>query len=296
MELTKINGNTFYINAPTNIGVYSFKNKNCILVDTGINNSGARKIDNVLLENNLHTKYIINTHSHSDHCGGNNYFRSTYPGCVVYTSYKEKIYMENSELNSNMLYSSTALKEIDKDSKDTVVDYVIDYGIVKINDEKFEIISLKGHSPEGIGIITPDRVCFLGDSIFSHSTLDKYSFPYLFNIEETLQTLNKIKEINADYFVAGHAEGIILREEIEELADRNIQNINYYAEQILDILDRPYTKEEILENILILNDLYVNFRQYHLNYSSMSAFLTYLCENQKITYSVENGRVYYYKA
>lgn len=35
MELTKIKGNSYYINFPTNIGVYIFKNKNCLLIDTG---------------------------------------------------------------------------------------------------------------------------------------------------------------------------------------------------------------------------------------------------------------------
>ena len=43
MELTKIKGSTYYINAPTNIGIYVFKNKNCLIIDTGINNTQARK-------------------------------------------------------------------------------------------------------------------------------------------------------------------------------------------------------------------------------------------------------------
>ena len=34
MELTKIKGSTYYINAPTNIGIYVFKNKNCLIIDT----------------------------------------------------------------------------------------------------------------------------------------------------------------------------------------------------------------------------------------------------------------------
>jgi len=34
MELIKIKGNSYYIKAHTNIGVYMFKNKNCILIDT----------------------------------------------------------------------------------------------------------------------------------------------------------------------------------------------------------------------------------------------------------------------
>jgi hypothetical protein len=91
MELIKIKGNTYYIQAGTNIGVISFKNKNCLLVDTAINNTAARKIDTIISENSLHAKYIINTHSHEDHCGGNNYFKDTYPGTYVYASEIEKI-------------------------------------------------------------------------------------------------------------------------------------------------------------------------------------------------------------
>ena len=38
MELNKVNGNTYYIDNPTNIGVYLYKNKYCMMVDTGIDN------------------------------------------------------------------------------------------------------------------------------------------------------------------------------------------------------------------------------------------------------------------
>jgi Zn-dependent hydrolases, including glyoxylases len=295
MELTKINGNTYYINAPTNIGVYTYKNKNCLLVDTGINNTAARKIENVLTQNKLHTKYIINTHSHVDHCGGNNFFRENYTGCIVYTSAKEKLYMENAELRPNMLYTSTPDKELEDEFRGTPVDFILDPGLTKINDDKFEILSLKGHSPDGIGIITSDRVCFLGDAIFSNTILDKYSFPYLFNIDETLKTLEKIKEIDADYFVISHADSVINKEEIAVLADRNIANINKYLDEMLELLDEPHSKEDLLENIIILNNLFISFRQYHLNFSSMSAFLAYLCNKGEVKHSVENGNVYYYK-
>lgn len=296
MELTKIKGNTYYINAPTNIGVYSFKNKNCLLIDTGINNSAAKKIDEVLKINNLHPKQIINTHSHHDHCGGNNYFKNNYTGSIVYTSQKEKIYMENPELRSAMLYSSFPVKELELESKELCVDFILDYGFTKINDEKFDVISLKGHSPESIGIITSDKVCFLGDSIYSDSILDKYSFPYVFNLEENINTLNRIKDIDADYFVISHAEEIIDKDKLVKQVHRNLANINNYLEQILVLLEKPLTKEELLENLVILNDLYISFRQYHLNFSSMSAFLAYLTNKGELSFSVENGKVYYYKS
>ncbi|MDW8799768.1 MBL fold metallo-hydrolase [Clostridium sp. A1-XYC3] len=295
MNLSKIKGNTYYIDAATNSGIFVFKNKNCLIIDTGSNNTEARKVEQAIQENNLHPKYIINTHNHLDHCGGNHYFQKNYPGCLVYTSLREKLFMENQELQPSILSSSSPMKSIASSNKPINVDFILDYGINKINDEKFEIIPLKGHSIEQIGIITPEKVCFLGDSIFSEEILEKYSFPYLYNIDESINTLNRIKELDADYFVISHSSSILNREQIISLSDKNLENIKRYEKQILDLLDQPLTREDILENITILNDLSLNFYQYHLNFAGVSAFIAYLYSKDLINYSIEDGKLYYYK-
>lgn len=295
MSLNKIKGNTYYINATTNSGIFVFKNKNCLLVDTGINNTEAKKIDQLLIENNFHPKYIINTHNHLDHCGGNTYFQKNYPGCLVYTSLKEKLFMETPELQASILSSSAPIKGIDKSNKPLTVDFVLEYGTNKINDEKFEVISLKGHSIEQIGLITPEKVCFLGDSIFSDEILEKYSFPYLYDIDESINTLNLIKDIDADYFVISHSNDVLNKEQIIDLVHKNLENIENFKNQILDLLDQPLTREDLLENITILNDLSLNFYQYHLNFGGISAFITYLYSKGLINYSIENGKLYYFK-
>jgi glyoxylase-like metal-dependent hydrolase (beta-lactamase superfamily II) len=296
MNLNKINGNTYYIDAPTNSGIFKFKNKNCLIVDTGLNNSAAKKLDEVIIENNLHPKYIINTHNHIDHCGGNIYFQKNYPGVLVYTSYGEKVFMENEYLHASILSSSYPPKSLNRSNKPIPTDYVLDYGINKIGDEKFNIIKLPGHSIEHIGIITQDKVCFLGDSIFSSEILDKYSFPYLYNISDSLNTLNAIKEIDADYFLISHSNGVVSKDEIVTIADRNIKNIENYKDEILELLDQPLTREDILENITILNNLKLNFNEYYLNLSGVSAFISYLYNEKLIDCSIEDGKMYYFKA
>ncbi|NMM64203.1 MBL fold metallo-hydrolase [Clostridium sp. P21] len=295
MSLDKIKGNTYYINSVTNSGIFVFKNKNCLIIDTGSNNSDAKKIDDVLVKNNLHPKYIINTHNHLDHCGGNIYFQKNYPGCLVYTSQKEKLFMENQEIQASILSSSSPIKGIDTSNKTLSVDFTLEYGTNKINDEKFEIIPLKGHSIEQIGIITPEKVCFLGDSIFSSEILKKYSFPYLYDIEESINTLNNIKTIDADYFVISHSDKVLCKDEIIELCDKNLANIENYKNQILELLEQPLTREDILENIAVLNDLSFNFYQYHLNFGGVSAFISYLYSKSLIEYSLECGKLYYFK-
>ena len=295
MELTKIKGNTYYINAPTNCGVYSFKNKNCLLIDTNINNSTAKKLDEVLINNNLHPKFIINTHNHIDHCGGNLYFQETYPGCLVYTSAKEKLFMENNEVFPSVLFSASPASQL-KSNKVYNVDFELSYGTNKLNDEKFEIISLKGHSLDQIGIITPEKVCFLGDSIFSKEIISKYSLPYLYDISESVNTLNNIKELDADYFVLSHGNSVLDKESIIDLADFNLKNIDYYMNTIMDLLDEPLTREDILQNLVILNNLTMNFKEYHLNLAAVSAFISYFLNLNLINYSIEDGKLYYYKA
>lgn len=295
MNLSKIKGNTYYIDATTNSGIFVFKNKNCLIIDTGSNNTEAKKIEQAIQENNLHPKYIINTHNHLDHCGGNHYFQKNYPGCLVYTSLREKLFMENQELQPSILSSSSPMKPITSSNKPINVDFILDYGINKINDEKFEIIPLKGHSIEQIGIITPEKVCFLGDSIFSEEILEKYSFPYLYDIAESINTLNRIKELDADYFVISHSSSILSKEQIISLSDKNLENIKRYEKQILDLLDQPLTREDILENITILNDLSLNFYQYHLNFAGVSAFIAYLYSKDLVNYSIDDGKLYYYK-
>ncbi|AWZ48093.1 MBL fold metallo-hydrolase [Clostridiaceae bacterium 14S0207] len=294
MELKKINGNTGVILAPTNIGVYTFKSKQCIIIDTGIGNTFARRIESTLDEQGIKPKYIINTHHHSDHTGGNKYFRDNYPGVQVYTTETCKVFLENPHLGSVILYGGYPIKEVLGKPICTQVDSVLQEGVIKINDEKFQILELKGHAEDGIGIVTPDRVCFLGDSLFSHDILEKYSFPFLFNIDDTYKTLKKIKEIDADYFVLGHDKDVLDKEKFLKLIDSNEENLKNYEEQIIELLAQPATKEDLLQNISILNDLPLNVKQYFLNMCTISGFLAYLEEKEIIKCSLEEGKIYYY--
>lgn len=295
MQLIKIKGNSYYIKASTNIGVYVFKNKNCLLVDTGKNNTDARRIEEVLLKNNLHPKIIVNTHNHLDHCGGNLYFQNNYPGCLVYSSSKEKIFMENEGLNASILSSSVPIKGIDKSNKPFNVDYVLDYGTNKINDEKFEVIPLPGHSIEQIGFMTPEKVCFIGDSVFSLDIIQKYSLPYYYDVQSAINSLESFTSIDGDYFVISHESEVIEKRELLTLVDKNLSNINKFIKQFLEILDQPQTREDILETLTILNELKLDFNQYYLNFAGVSAFITYLYSKSLIECSTEDGKLYFYK-
>ena len=125
--------------------------------------------------------------------------------------------------------------------------------------------------------------------------MKKYSIPYLYDIEESINTLNTIKDIDADYFVLGHGKNIIEKNELSSLVDKNLDNIKNYINQILELLDQPLTKEDILQNLAILNDISMNFTQYHVDLSTVGSFITYLHDKDYIDSSLQDGKLYFFK-
>jgi len=295
VELIKIKGGAYYIPAPTNMGVYVFKDKHCLLVDTCLDNSEARQIDGVLQQHGLRPKYIINTHSHLDHCNGNHYFQTAYPGCQVLGHASGRLFLDNPGLLSVILFSTSPIKGLQKKAHPFTAQYLLNWGVNKINDEKFTILSLEGHAPAQIGIVTPEKVCFLGDAIFSRGILDKYSLPYLYDIAGSLDTLQRLREIDADQFVAGHADQVYDRAELGQLVDCNLDNLNRYLEQALELLEHPLTREDLLENLAVLNNLELNLAEYHILLATVSAFIKYFYERGAIEFSITGGRLYYYR-
>lgn len=297
MNLTKINGNTYYISAPTNIGVYVFKDKYTLLIDSGDNNQQGRKIANVLQANNLNVKYIVNTHNHIDHAGGNSFFQENFPGSLFLASPEEGLILENGGLFPMYLYGAHPPRELSRHflkNKGLRVDEIVTPGTHRINEEKFEVISLPGHAPGLLGIGTRDRVCFLGDALFSEEIIAKYSYPFLYDIRAQLNTYPLIDELDYDYFVLGHADRVYDRPTLLQLNRTNRDNLEYYLDLIRDLLTQPHTREELLEEVTILADLQLDFKEYYFFLSTMGAFVTYLHDLGELDCQLENGKLYFY--
>jgi len=295
MELIKLRGRTYYIPGPTNVGVYRYRNGLCTLVDTGINNTVGRKIIEILEENNLKVKYIINTHAHPDHFGANNFIKEKYPGVQILASYKEKLFMENSFLEQTMLFGASPMPGLSArilKAQDTEVDMDVNDGFVELDGKKFEIIPLKGHTMGQIGVATEDRVLFCGDAFFSEDKMEKYPFPFLFDVGAHLKTLEFLLGTNYDCYMISHCDGPL--DNPKSLIQKNIDNINSNLQVIVDFLSQPLTREELAEQIIKKYNIEMNLSQYFITLTSVGAFLTYLLEKQMINMDIIDGKMYFY--
>lgn len=295
MELIKLRGRTYYIPGATNVGVYRYRNGFCTLVDTGLDNTTGRKILEVLEDNNLKVKYIINTHAHPDHFGANNYIRENHLGALVVASSKEKPHMENSSLEGMMLYGATPMPGLSArilKARDTTVDMEVTEGFVELADKKFEILPLGGHSLGQIGVATEDNVLFCGDAFFSEDKMNKYPFPFLFDVTTHINTLEFLLQTNYDCYIISHCDESLL--DPKTLIKKNIKNIEKNLETILDYLAQPLTREDLTELIIKKYNIPMNISQYFITISSVGAFLTFLLEKKSIDTDIIDGKMYFY--
>lgn len=283
MELIKLGEKTYCIKSPVNIGIYLINETDVCLIDTGNSKDFAKIIEKILIENDWNLKYIINTHSHADHIGGNNYLQSKY-NCKIYSSLVEKYFIKDPFLEPALLYGANPPKEML--SHFLKADESICNNIDDLEEEGLKIINLEGHSFGHIGVITEDDVIFCGDAYTSEKIIGKYRIQYVYDIEKYLKTLEYLKETNYKYYIPSHGE---IEQNCKNTIDINISNINKLEKEILEIISSKITYTKLLDKIFELNHIKLNITQYFLISATIKAFLTKLQKEEKIVFEFQDS-------
>lgn len=285
MELVKVGEKTYYIKNQTNIGIYKIDEQNVYIIDSGNDKDAGKKILRIIEENGWKIKAIINTHSHADHIGGNKIIAER-TGCDIYASKIEKAFTENTILEPMCLYGANPLKDLQNKFLYAKETNVKDVSNVQL--DGLEIISLKGHSIDMIGIKTSDNVFFIGDSIISEETITKYHLFYIYDVKEYLNTLEILKSLNGNLYIPSHCEA---SKDILKLIDLNKNKIDEISNKILNFCTKEASFEEILKYIFDVYNLNMNPNQYVLIGSTLKSYLTYLNNENKIIYELKNNKM-----
>lgn len=285
MELIKVGEKTYYIKNPTNIGIYKIDDNNIYLIDSGNDKEAGKKILKIINQQGWNIKGIINTHSNADHIGGNKVIQDR-TGCEIYASGMEECFIKYPILESTMLYGGFPFNDLRnkfllaKESKTKNIKELLVDGL--------EYISLKGHFFDMIGIKTSDNIFFLGDSLFSEDTINKYHLFYIYDVREYLNTLSYLKDLNGNLFIPSHC---IATNNIDGLIELNKKKI----EEILDVIYKYCTNnrtfEEILKYIFDKYLLTININQYVLISSTIKSYLSYLYDSNKLTYEFIDNKM-----
>lgn len=299
MNLINISGNTFYIRGGTNTGLYLFDDNSALIIDPGLSGARPNKIIKILNERNIELKYIINTHEHNDHFGACSQFKEYYKDVEILSSEEAKLYIEKLELFSKYIMGGKSNILMDeklknRSPKEICIDTVITEGILSINNKKFKVFNFKGHTPGSIGVLTDDKVLFVGDLLVGEEMLSKYDFLFLFDIEEQIKSLERIKNIDFEYMVIAHSKKFISKDESYKIIDKHKIAIDKYINQVRIYLNNPITIENILKHIIVNNNLSHNYKEYHFFKSSLISLISYLIDLGEVDYILKDGELLYY--
>ena len=287
MELTKLGEKTYCIQNPTNIGIYKLDDNKICLIDTGNDKESGRKILKIINEQNWQVECIINTHSNADHVGGNKFIQDR-TNCKILSSKIETAIINNPELEPALLYGAMPLNELNnkfllaKESDCQVIDNNLPEGL--------EYFTLKGHFIDMIGIKTSDNIYFLGDSIFSEETINKYHIFFIYDVEKYLQTLDFLETLNGTFYIPSHVKPLT---DLKELIKLNKNKIIEICNAILNACQNPITTEEIIKKIFDTYNLEININQYALLGSTIKSYLTYLNNQNRVEYFFKDNLLYW---
>ncbi len=143
--------------------IVSSKCSEAIIIDPG---GDSEKITGFLEEKRLHPVFLINTHGHGDHIGGNRDLKERFPDVKIC------IHSDDAEMLADPFKNLSLLGGRRYTSPHA--DRILNHNDRIIFDEfVFTVLHLPGHTPGGIGIYTDSAgngespILFSGDTLFA---------------------------------------------------------------------------------------------------------------------------------
>lgn len=289
-ELIQVSENNYYIQSPAKIGLVKISEAEVCLIDSGSDKDAGRKVRQILDKNNWKLRAIYVTHSNADHIGGCKYLQAQ-TGCKIYAPGIECAFTNFPVLEPSFLFGAYPPKELRhkflmaQESKSEIL-------TAETLAEGMEIIPLPGHFFDMVGFRTADGIVYLADCLSSRETLEKYRIGFIYDIAAYLDTLEKVKAMQARLFIPAHAEAC---ENIVELAQYNIDTVNEIADKILDLCENGLQFEALLKKLFDEYSLQMNFEQYVLVGSTVKSYLAWLKDSGKLSASFENNELIWRK-
>ena len=285
-ELIQVAADTYYINAPAKIGLVKTDEHNVCLIDSGSDKDAAKKVLKLLEANGWHLHKIFNTHFHADHVGGNAYLQAQ-TNCDIFAPAAEVGLITNPVYEPALLYGGNPPKDLRHKFLMAKPSEVLPLS-ADVLPHGWELINLSGHSPNMVGFRTPNNVVLLADALASEQTLNKYGVTVLHDVPAHLQTLEKIKDITAAFFIPSHADPTA---DIAPLAQHNIEKTRNIIDFLLTLCRKPLDFEAILAQIFNHFGLTLTMEQYVLVGSTIRSYLAYLKDSGRLTTEIENNRL-----
>ena len=295
MTLIEVADGVAYMPGAVNIGVIRAGGEAAV-VDTGLDKDSGREIRKTLEEEGLKLRAIINTHSHADHYGGNDYLTRNL-GAEVYAPEVESSIIQSPILEPLYLFHGAApidsLRNRFVMAKPSPVHHVLQPGKVTIIGREIEIVPLPGHSLNQVGVLV-DGALFCADTVFSERVIDKYRIPVVQDVGSHLETLERLGKTRHRLYVPSHTEPVA---DTTPLTQLNLDTTNRILGDVQSILSEPKTSEQVQAELCTLYGLDLDVvQQYFLIHTTVMAYLGHLHETKRIRAELRGNSLFWMRA
>jgi len=274
-----------------NVGVLRGEGGQLVLVDTGLNESNAKKtLKTVREEIGGEVVAILTTHAHADHFGGNaTVVKRT--GARVYAPARDEAILRYPLLAPALLYGGAdpldSLRVRFLLADPSPVDEIVRPGRIEVAGVPVEVIPLAGHSINQVGYLV-DGVFFCADVVLPEAVLAKYRITYLFSVTDHLQALETAAQVSYEAAVPGHGAVVVSLNELIALNRRLLDDV---AERVVAFAGDGATAEEILARLLRHYEADVaDAPAFYLLQPTALAFLSHLQRAGRVSQAVRDGR------
>ncbi|HCU08539.1 MAG TPA: MBL fold metallo-hydrolase [Clostridiales bacterium] len=287
-ELIHVKGNTYYIDCPAKIGVYVTTENKAFLIDSGSDKEAGKKLLRRLEEQGWSAEAILNTHSNSDHIGGNKLLQDRL-GVPCYAPEIEDAFTKHTILEPSFLYGGYPCKDLRNKFLMAEAAPVRPLSEADLP-SGFSFFPLPGHFFNMVGFRTPDDVVFAADCLFGEEILNKYHVTFVYDVAGYLETLDRISSMDADWFVPAHGPAC---GDIRPLAVVNRKKVEQIAADLLEICRTPSGFDQVLARLFDRYQLTMNFNQQVLVGSTIRSYLSYLIDTGRMAVTFQDNILCY---
>lgn len=238
------------------ITVYTMPDSSCVLVDSGSKRSSS--LFEYFNEQGIRVSAVIHTHLHSDHIANDRMLTERF-GCSIYAGERDIKTMRNRCLIpiERGYITPAFIEEAFEGCNYPMLPISESAADIAVGGESFDIVRVPGHSLGHIGVVTPDGVCCLGDTLISPRILSHMKMPYHADTEMTIESMKKAEQLNYPFFVLAH-EDVVRLSDMKNIAAANLEseaNLLYKIQNIMDLLGPDQIQPEFMLNALGISNL-----------------------------------------
>ncbi len=277
MALQHVKGNTWVYEGSTMLmPLYMVAEKEAVIIDTGFAKLDREGLTQ-LFDTQLKLRGIICTHAHFDHSGNVRYLQERY-GVPVAAHIIEAGIATNTESYRANYIGLTYGKTSELFPEECFTTDVL----IRPNDTtftlagaEFTVLPLPGHSAGHTGIITPDNVAYVGDTILDEAEISAAKLPTSMFVQRDLESKAKLLHSACDAYILAHKSVV---ENIAPLVELNINFLYEKRDELLSYLTDGMTFAQWLDTfcqkVNIRTRSALKFSIIERNFSNFVAWMT----------------------